>query len=69
MALTAAQLALLKTELETDPNAYGYAPFVASGADNQLEALLNLPRAAIRINRGFVSTQELVEAIVSLVPR
>ena len=64
MALTLAQLAQLKTELETDPNGYGYAPHVASGSDNQLAALLNLARPAIRINRGFVSTQELVEAIV-----
>lgn len=31
----------LKTEIQTDPKGLGYAPFVASGADGSVAALLN----------------------------
>ena len=53
----------LKTELNTDPNAYGYAPFIASGADQNLADMLNLPRAAIVMPRPDVNPLEILEAI------
>lgn len=61
--------ATLKTELTTDPRAYGYAPLYNSGNDQGLADLLNTVRdgtngTAISLNRGTISTQELVEAIV-----
>ena len=59
MALT---LAALKTELTTDPNAYGYAPHVASGSTGALAALLNEPRATISVPRGLVGTWEIIAA-------
>ena len=34
----------LHTEIQTDPDALSYAPFVAAGAHNQVAALLNEPR-------------------------
>jgi hypothetical protein len=57
MALT---LAALKTELQTDPTALGYAPFVATETTWQLAALLNQPRPAIRTFRSDVPTWEVV---------
>ena len=67
----------LKSELQTDPAALGYAPLLAAGAQNQLAAVLNFLRdgttacpvnnvvgAAISVNRGTIETQELVEAVV-----
>jgi hypothetical protein len=53
----------LKAELNTDPNAYGYAPFIASGGDQNLADMLNLPRAAIVMPRPDVSPLEILEAI------
>jgi hypothetical protein len=53
----------LKSELNTDPNAYGYAPFIASGADQNLADMLNLPRAAIVMPRPDVNPLEVLEAI------
>jgi hypothetical protein len=46
MALTAAQLAILKTELTTDPRVYGYAPMLPPNPANWngAAALLNLRR-------------------------
>lgn len=38
--------AALKTELTTDPNAYGYTAHVASGNDSALAELLNLTLTA-----------------------
>lgn len=45
--LTPAQLAQLRTELETDPQGYGYAPLLALGADQTLADLLNHRRDGI----------------------
>ena len=59
MALT---LSALKTELTTDPNAYGYAPHVASGSTGALAALLNEPRTTINVPRGLVGTWEIIAA-------
>jgi hypothetical protein len=42
--MTAAQLATLKTELQTDPRGYGYASLVALGSDEGLAQLLNVVR-------------------------
>ena len=53
----------LKTELNTDPNAYGYAPLIAIGNDQGLADMLNLPRAAIVMPRPDVSPLEILEAI------
>ncbi len=44
MALSAAQIAALKTELNTDPRGYGFAADLASGNDSGLVAKLNLKR-------------------------
>jgi hypothetical protein len=44
----AARLAALKTEFETDPTERGYAPHLASGADNQLADLINARTLAAR---------------------
>lgn len=59
----AINLAALKTELTTDPNAYGYAPLIAAGNAEGLAALLNLRRAAITIRRTDVRPREVLEAI------
>jgi hypothetical protein len=53
----------LKAELNTDPNAYGYAPLIAIGNDQGLADMLNLPRAAIVMPRPDVSPLEILEAI------
>lgn len=42
--MTNAQLQILKTEILTDPNRYGYAPLVASGQVNAVAELLNKVR-------------------------
>lgn len=66
----------LKQELQADPRAYGYAAVIATGVYANVAALLNAVRdgttaapngvvgAAISVNRGTISAQELVEAIV-----
>lgn len=71
MALTTAQTAQLKTEITTDPFAYGWIAPYNAGNDTGLAEALNRPRdgsagtgRAISINRGYIDTQELVEAIV-----
>jgi hypothetical protein len=76
MSLTSAQYVALKSELNTDPRAYGYAGPIAAGADGLLSQMLNHVRdgatappagatgAAISINKGTISSQELVEAVV-----
>ncbi len=59
----ALSLAGLKIELQTDPNAYGYA---ATGGDEAAKAaLLNQVRAQISISRGIVPAREVVEATVA----
>ena len=70
MPLTTAQYQALKTEITTDPKGYGWAAKYNAGNDTGLAADMNLARTgsnggpAISLNRGTVSTQELVEAIV-----
>lgn len=61
--LTPAQLQTLKTEINTDPTALGYAPFVVSGSDNAIADLLNLVRAGITIRRDNIMPNEVLEAI------
>lgn len=61
--LTDAQYATLKSEIQNDPNGYGYAPLVQQGSDNLIKDLLNLKRAAIQVRRTDVSGKELLEAI------
>jgi hypothetical protein len=61
--LTTAQLQALKTELFTDPNAYGYAPLIADTNNPALAVMLNLPRAAIVMPRPDVTPLEILEAI------
>jgi len=57
MALTNAALL---SELQTDPTARGYAPFIASGNDGKLAELLNEVQAGISVFRGAVPTWELL---------
>ena len=64
VALTNDQLQTIKTELETDPNGYGYdngaTPDDAGDAD-----LLNLVRDAIQVNRQGVATADVWSKVVS----
>lgn len=53
----------LKTELQTDPNAYGYAAHIAAGQLADVAAKLNLVRPAISIPRPDVPPMEVLEAI------
>jgi hypothetical protein len=39
----------LKSELQNDPNSYGYAPFMTSGNDTQLANMLNEVRGSISV--------------------
>ena len=55
--------AALKTEITTDPNAYGYAEFIATRTDWKVAALLNKTRAAIAVPRADVTPLEILEAI------
>ena len=69
MALTSAQLATLKTELNADPNAYGYAADLAVGNQEGVANKLNLRRdgtnggPAITVRETAISTFALLEAI------
>lgn len=79
MALTTAQLQTLKAEVfgaNPDPQGYGYAPFVTSGADNAVARLLNVPRdgstpapdngiagPAITVRRTDVLAREVLEQL------
>lgn len=69
-------LPALKTELQTDPQNYGYAPFVAIRNDTVLALLINFkPRdgvtlppfgnvgPAVQVKRGNVPPVEILEAI------
>jgi hypothetical protein len=63
MSLTSAQMLVLKNELLTDPNAYGYAPYIADTNNPHLADMLNQPRAAISMPRPDVTPLEILEAI------
>lgn len=61
----------LTTEIQTDPNGYGYAALVAEGNDQGVADLLNLPRdgatapgAPITVYRNDVRRAELIGALV-----
>lgn len=66
----AAHLTGLTNELNNDPQTYGYAAHIAGGNDTALAALLNKVRdgtdgeAAISIEKGYVTTEELANSIV-----
>lgn len=59
----------LAAEIRTDPNKYGYAPFVASGNDGAIVDILMKVRSgadgfpAIAINRPDCASAEIIEAI------
>jgi len=61
--------AALKTELQTDPQTYGYAAALAAGEPETVAALLNKVRngtdgeAAITINRTTISPTEVLRVI------
>lgn len=61
--------ASLKTEVQTDPNSYGYAPLLAAGADGAVAELLNKVRdgtdgfAAITVKRADIAPVEVLEAV------
>lgn len=61
MALNYAQL---KTELQTDSLALGYAPFISAGNHAALADLLNQVRATIAIDRDTVAAWEVFDAVV-----
>lgn len=67
--MDAAQLAILKTEILTDPLTYGYAPHVVANEPEIVAELLNKVRdgtdgeAAITIRRADIAAQEVLEAI------
>jgi hypothetical protein len=61
--LTSAQLVILKNELLTDPNSYGYAPLIADTNNPTLAMMLNLARTAISMPRPDVTPLEILEAI------
>jgi hypothetical protein len=65
----AVNLAALKTEIQTDPLTYGYAPLVAANRPGAVAELLSRIRdgtdgeAAITVRRADISSQEIVQAI------
>ena len=71
----AAQLTALRNEIQTDPQALGYAPFVSGGQDGAVCDVINFIRdgvtaafngvvgTAITVRRSDVSPNEVLEAI------
>lgn len=55
--------AALKIELLTDPNTYGYAPYVAVGSCGELADILNLVRDTIIVPLASVTPLAILEAI------
>ena len=56
-------LVALKSELLTDPNSYGYAPYVAIGSCGELADILNKVRNEITVPLASVTPLEILEAI------
>jgi hypothetical protein len=56
-------LPALRSELQSDPRAYGYAPLIDAGADGSLADLLNLVRPEISVRRADIAGAELLEAV------
>jgi hypothetical protein len=54
----------LKAELQNDPQALGYAPFVANGSDQKLANLINALKQTATVTRNLVPAYEVWEAIV-----
>lgn len=57
--------AALKAECVADSTALGLAAPFAAGSLNSVAALLNATKAAIRVDRDYVASYEVFEAIVS----
>jgi len=57
--------AQLKTELQTDPTAIGYAPMLSAGDHAGVAAALNLVRQTITIRRDILPAHELFECVVT----
>lgn len=55
--------AQLKTELQADPNNYGYSAPYAAGDNTACATLLNQVRATITIRRDNISPAEVLEVI------
>ena len=56
----------LRAELDNDPASLGYAPFMASGNNTALVALLNETHAADQVSRGLIPSHEIIEATVAV---
>lgn len=56
--------AALRSELLTDPVGMGYAPHVASGADNRLADLLNAPKAGTAFDVGILPSETVAACLV-----
>lgn len=74
--MTSAQLTALASEINNDPQNYGYAPFKANGADQTLADMLNHVRdgateppagnlgpAVTGIREDFLMVQDLLDAV------
>jgi len=59
----AIDLAVLKTELVTDPLGLGYAPKVSKGSCGELADILNKVRNTITVPLAVISAIDLLEAI------
>lgn len=57
-------LAQLRTEIQTDPLALGYAPFVASGNDGGIQDLLNTPSGR-SVQRETVTANQLLGTVTA----
>jgi hypothetical protein len=55
----------LRTEVETDPNNYGFAPLRANGNDTQIVALLNQVRANIAITVSQMDFNTFMRAMMN----
>lgn len=55
-------LTALKTEVQTDPTALGYAAYLATGSLSPIVDLLNAPRAGVTVFRGVIPSYEIVNA-------
>lgn len=55
--------AILRTELQTDPNSYGYAALIAVGDDDTCAKKINRVRPEIIVQRQDVTPVEILEAM------
>ena len=56
-------LQALKLELETDPSAFGYGPFVTAGNHPELARMVNQSRVTITVRRPDVSVSEVLDVL------